>query len=691
MARFALFATLLLFWLNFLLTSRWGHIPGALNGPRRPLVMLALLAVTIAALFARRMGPVSVAREARLAAWCGLAAIGVLFFVWFPPSVWTEIPLPDNWPARFQSTVDGQALLGHGTLVGWQWQYLGGYATSSDLTVTLTVPALIPMLILGDRVGFHLAHLVLFIALPLLVYWDFRIEQRSIRDGSASDAPELPWLVLALTSATTLGYSYVFLRSGDTNSLTGVAATLVALIGSHLSTAGNRWGTTVLMAGLTLVVYSHTGFLVYAALLLAAEAAFYLDAARARRLVVALVAASLAGLPLTWESWRYPAYFAFNNVVFDLNKPVDWIAAVHQVYYNVEMLVQPGRWVNDFTGLAMVCLPLAVVVAFRRTRAGFYAAATLLVVAITRFNVPEIAGYAFIRPIHLLGVLTPPVLAAFILRYGTHKALAVTLAALVPVYVQVLVRPVPHAPDVAAYQPDLVERLRTLDGALVLVENTFHRDMVEGPGESDPTPFISHFQSLLGAETGKRLYAGIWDGWQWSPARGQLLAGGAWMGRALEDWPRDRFLLELRRWGIRHLLVIHERTRRYLAGPEFQRRAEAGPYGHFELIDADDRAVATTTGTGVLSAFDPLGATVELQNVRRGSLVVVRTNYHPAWTAEAGGTSVPLLAEKGQLAFAAPSDGSYVVTLHYPRRWWLWIVAVTGFAAGVGILGRMRR
>jgi hypothetical protein len=360
-----------------------------------------------------------------------------------------------------------------------------------------------------------------------------------------------------------------------------------------------------------------------------------------------------------------------------------------QLYYNVEMLWQPGRWLNDFTGLAMVCLPLAVVVAFKRTRAGYYAVATIFVVCLTRVNFPEFAGYAFIRPIHLLGVLTPPVIAAFILRCGTHKTLALSLGALIPVYTQVLVRPVPHTAGVAALQPELVERLRTLDGALVLVENTFHRDMVEGPGESDPTPFVSHFQSLLAAETGKRLYAGIWDGWQWSPARGQLVAGGAWMGRALEDWPRDRFLAELERWGIRHLLVIHERTRRYITGPEFQRRANAGPYAHFELLAADDRSVVTRQGTGTLSAWDPLGATVALQNVRQGSRVVVRTNYHPAWTAHYRAGEVPLIADRGQLAFDAPADGSYDVTLAYPRRPWLWLVALGGFVAGVVLTRRL--
>jgi hypothetical protein len=686
MARLALIATLALFWLNLLLTARWADVPGALNGPRRPLVLLALTVASVLTIATRRLAPVSLPRIASIAGWCGLASVGVLFFIWFPPGVWSEIPLPDNWPARFQSTVDGIALLRRGALVGWQWQYLGGYASSSDLTVTLTVPAFIPMLVFGDRVGFHVAHLLLFFALPLLVWWDFHLESRR---ETSREAPELPALALALTSVTTLGYSYVFLKSGDTNSLTGAAATMLSLVGSHAAATGRRWGAVVLTGGLTLVVYSHAGFLVYAALLLAAEAAYVLDARRALRAAVALTAATVAALPLTWETWWYPQYFTFNNVMYDTSGSWDWLMMLRKVYYNIEMLVQPGRWLNDFTGLTMVCLPLALIVAVRRgTRAGFYAAAVIAVVAITRLNLPEF-GYAFIRPIHLLGLLTPAVIAAFILRYAARPALALVLAALVPVYVQVLAEPVPHTPAVGAYQPELVERLRTLDGALVLVENTFHRDMIEGPGESDPTPFVSHFQSLLAAETGKRLYAGIWDGWQWSPARGQLVAGGAWMGRAIVDWPRDTFINELHRWGIRHLLVIHERTRRYVEGREFVRRPDAGPYAHFELLAADVRSATVSPGAAELERWDWLNATVSLHDVAKGSRVVVRTNYHPAWTARFNETPVPMVADGHQLAFDAPADGSYDVVLEYPRRSWLWIVALAGLVAGSAITRRL--
>jgi hypothetical protein len=213
--------------------------------------------------------------------------------------------------------------------------------------------------------------------------------------------------------------------------------------------------------------------------------------------------------------------------------------------------------------------------------------------------------------------------------------------------------------------------------------------MIEGPGVSDPTPFESHFHSLLAPETGKRLYAGIWDGWQWSPYRGQLVAAGAWMGRAIETVPRERFLEELDRWGIRHLLVIHERTRRYLAGPDFVERPQAGPYGHFERVAADTRSVVTPRGTGALREWHPLGATIALDGVIRGDRIVVRTNYHPAWTATHEGAPVPLVDDGRQLAFDAPADGTYLVTLSYPTRSWLWLVALAAGVAGVAAVRRL--
>jgi len=139
--RAALLAALAIWWLNFALTSRWAAVPGSIHGAKQWAFLAALGSATALALTARKAGAVDFRREARLTAGvCGATLLGC-FAIWFPPSTWTQIPFLDNWPARFQSTVDGIALLKRVAVAGWHWAFLGGYHASSDLPVTLTVPA----------------------------------------------------------------------------------------------------------------------------------------------------------------------------------------------------------------------------------------------------------------------------------------------------------------------------------------------------------------------------------------------------------------------------------------------------------------------------------------------------------------------------------------------------------------------
>ena len=77
-------------------------------------------------------------------------------------------------------------------------------------------------------------------------------------------------------------------------------------------------------------------------------------------------------------------------------------------------------------------------------------------------------------------------------------------------------------------------------------------------------------------------------------------------------------------------------------------------------LAADTRSATSSVGTATLTAFDPLAARVHLQDVRATSLIVVRTNYHPSWTAAVTDTKarLQLFNHQGQLAFLAPNDGS---------------------------------
>jgi hypothetical protein len=57
--------------------------------------------------------------------------------------------------------------------------------------------------------------------------------------------------------------------------------------------------------------------------------------------------AVLSAMPLYIELLLYPDYFITNNLIYQPDG-MHWAAAARQVFYNVEILLHPHRWYNDF-------------------------------------------------------------------------------------------------------------------------------------------------------------------------------------------------------------------------------------------------------------------------------------------------------------------------------------------------------
>jgi hypothetical protein len=673
-ARRALLAALAIGWLNFLTTSRWAAVPGALHGWRAPWIIAALGVSSVLAMVAGRRpsSPLGVTASRVVLGLSASLLLGALCW-WFPPSAWTRIPLPDDWPPRYQSTIETIDLLRHATVSGWQWFYLGGYHMSSDITQNLGVLGWLPMTVLGPRAGFHLLQLLLFFAVPAIVYLDLR-----------NETPRA-WAPLAAGLACLVAWnlSYMFVRSGDTNSVAGLACTALVIVASRASREGARWGWPALVLSVVLTAYSHAGFVMYAFVFVLLDAACARDARTVWRGLAAFAIGGLASLPSAWELLRYPSYFNFNNVVYDRESAQAVTPLIRKIYYNVELLWLPGRWNNDYTGLTAVFLPVIGYVAWRerRTRAGFYAAGAIVAELMLRLNAPQF-GYVFIRPMHMLAFFTAPVIAWFLVRAVTDRRLAWSVVALVAIYIQIVFPRIPHIDSVRDFNAPLVDRIAQADGALVLLENNPHRDMDADPSTSSaPSAFGIHYEALVGTATGRRLYAGYWDGWQWCPWRGQTLAGGTLLGRRVDRLPATRFDEEMRRWGIRHLFVWSDVSVAYLRGRGFQEVWQSDRWHEFR-VDSDGRDVVTSSGTARLTGLHALGADIVLHGVDVGSEVVVRMNYHPAWTLWNDGVEIPVYDRNGQLAFKAGlRDGT--VRLAYPRRRWLAALASAALVAGL--------
>src|SRR6185503_13773057 len=268
----------------------------------------------------------------------------------------------------------------------------------------------------------------------------------------------------------TAGYFVTIGNSGDTNSLIGVFCAGIAMIGSRAARLGRRWGGPVLMLGLTLALYSHVAFVVYAGAYLLLEAAYYRDVRAILRLAVASAFAIVISLPVHWESLRYPAYVSFNNTVYDPSGPMNWGLFFRTVYYNVEILALPHRWFNDYRSLTNVWLPALLLMALApgRSRAGFYACAAVLTQGLLRLNT-WVAGAMFDRIQHMMPLLAGPALAGFVLRFSGTRRLAIAIAGAIALYVATSFVPVPHVPDLRAFDPALIDRIARSDGSLILV------------------------------------------------------------------------------------------------------------------------------------------------------------------------------------------------------------------------------
>ena len=253
------------------------------------------------------------------------------------------------------------------------------------------------------------------------------------------------------------------------------------------------------MLGLTLALYTHAAFFVYAVIYLTIEAIYFRDRPRVRaacrrdralgrrRAADALGIAALPGLRQLQQHGLQPG------------RPYRLGRFARSVYYNVEILALPHRWFNDYRSVNNVWLPVLAVSAVLpgRSRTSFYAWMAVVTQLLLRVNTPE-AGAMFDRIQHMFPLLTAPALAGFVLRCGGTRTLATAL--LVPLALMCR-RPSRRSGTSRICAHSIRGSSNgspSSDGNMILVEVSPHRDMDSHPTRRTPTtPFDVHFEGLL--------------------------------------------------------------------------------------------------------------------------------------------------------------------------------------------------
>ncbi len=167
-------------------------------------------------------------------------------------------------------------------------------------------------------------------------------------------------------------------------------------------------------------------------------------------------------------------------------------------------------------------------------------------------------------------------------------------------YLQIWVHPVPHVRDASAIEPDLMAQMRGLDGAMVLLENTPHRDMDVDPARDvEPAPVPVHFESVVPRLTGLRLYAGhvgrvaVVSAARRGP-RGWRIPRRIY----LRDSP-DAVHAELSRWGVKSRVRLEPRSASVLRRRStVRKRWSADPWSHYEFRRPIRAISSLTNGRG---------------------------------------------------------------------------------------------
>ena len=120
-------------------------------------------------------------------------------------------------------------------------------------------------------------------------------------------------------------------------------------------------------------------------------------------------------------------------------------------------------------------------------------------------------------------------------------------------------------------------------------------------------------------------------------------------------------------------------------------RCSADPWSHYEFKNSDARDIVVANGRGRITERTLLGARVELESMRAGERVLLRTHFFPAWTAWFEAQQIPLIDSDGQIALLAPRDGSLTIEMRYQKRTWLLFVAIAAVVIGSAVLALEHR
>ena len=640
----------------------------------------------------------------RWVAVAGYLALGTFFFVLrFPIGTWNRFIFSRDYP-MFQYTAQLDLnVLKQGFPYGWEPTFSNGYPTFLNLR-SLLIPYL-PFSLAPPAFAFHLMLYATYVGVPFLVYWVAK-EISDDRDMAVLSG----WAAVGAMA----GYMWHIVHWGMAPTFESIPFLLLATGFFVRALKGSRWGVLLAAFFWAPVAYIHFGHFAHVGIVLFIAAVVYLVEERklrpARLFAETVAFTALFAAPYLLLFWRYKGHIILTNMFSYPDESLVGMARAFliTVSHFIPTLMWSGlgvyaaREFPDYGYLALATV-FSLVILFlvgseRRSNrvVGLLYAGAIAVSALS--FVPKLE-LSFQRMLYMV----PPLMA---LAWGFwlgeakkrgHVTAFYVLAALVIFYARPVWtgdKTIPTLADRGAFDPAVVEKVKSLGGNAVLFEDTASLTPYEDPDhafDKVPEERDVHCEGFLAMETGKRFFSH--PGYNPHPyydLRWTYITSGTYLGKDLDDYSPDLFKELFRKWGVEYLVLWSGQAKAFFGrDADYEKVMSTAQYTVYRFLRADPRAVVVESGSGDVAFSGNFSAIVTLEGVAPGSAVTLRANYFPEWRAECDGKPVALENAGGQIAFRAPASDA-AVHLTFPRYRIYFLIPAVGLLAGIALSAAKR-
>ncbi len=232
--------------------------------------------------------------------------------------------------------------------------------------------------------------------------------------------------------------------------------------------------------------------------------------------------------------------------------------------------------------------------------------------------------------------------------------------------------------DLYEYNPLLISKIKKMKNTPILFEE---RGIIVKEGIF--SEFSPHLSGFISQTLNVSLLSNTRDGYHPSIFRKNTLQSGVFRGVRLNKIPVDQFNKFLNKWGVEYLVVWSFVAKDYFRRhPQFYSKEyqdKEWMIFKYKYATRNNIEFLNSDGEGNFYNLDYFLKILKLKDVKKGNIVVLKTNYFPEWRAFYKGKRIPVFNYDGQLAVRIPFDGEGQIIFKYPKHYFLSFLIIISF------------